>query len=253
MNNQAMSGRRMAGWAGLLAAPLGLFNIATFLSVTNGNTAALLDPSYALALPPSAQALFTASMIADTLGFYLLPAMLGGYLATCLPAEHRARAALAWPCLLVFAVLGILGALLQMAGLPALSAANAAGLPGAGAAWVAIANIAQNGLWWFEMLPFGIYALLCGSSLRAAKFGFGTLLIAGGVLGLLYWVLTIPGVDSVVPGAAMGAEAAGLFALLTILAWAFMTGWAVLRKDAGAADAIVLPNPLSQAEPAKQR
>jgi hypothetical protein len=249
MNTQAMSGRRIAGWAGLLAAPLGLFNIATFLSVTNGNTEALLDPSYALALPASAQALFTASMVADTLGFYLLPAMLGGYLATCLPAAHRARAALASPCLLVFAVLGILGALLQMAGLPALAAAHAAGIQGADAAWVAIVNTAQNGLWWFEMLPFGIYALLCGSSLRAAKFGFGTVLIAGGVLGLLYWVLTIPGVASVVPGAAMGAEAAGLFALLTILAWAFLTGWTVLRKDAGALDAAALASPLPQANP----
>lgn len=253
MKNQAMSARRMAGWAGVLAAPLGLFNIATFLSVTNGNTAALLDPSYALALPPSAQALFTASMIADTLGFYLLPAMLGGYLATCLPAEHHARAALAWPCLLVFAVLGILGALLQMTGLPALAGAHAAGLPGAGAAWVAIANTAQNGLWWFEMLPFGIYALLCGSSLRAAKFGFGTLLIAGGVLGLLYWVLTIPGVEGMIPGAAMAAEVAGLFALLTILAWAFMTGRGLLRTEAGATNVADLPSPLAQAEPAKQR
>ncbi|WP_218511720.1 hypothetical protein [Variovorax sp. dw_308] len=247
MNTQAMSGRRIAGWAGLLAAPLGLFNIATFLSVTNGNTEALLDPAYALALPASAQAVFTASMVADTLGFYLLPAMLGGYLATCLPAAQRARAALASPCLLVFAVLGILGALLQMAALPALAAAHAAGMPGAEAAWVVIVNTAQNGLWWFEMLPFGIYALLCGSSLRAAKFGFGSLLIAGGVLGLLYWVLTIPGVASVVPGAAMGAETAGLLALLTILAWAFLTGWTMLRKDAGALDAAALAKPLPQA------
>lgn len=232
MNTQAMSGRRIAGWAGLLAAPLGLFNIVTFLAVTGGNTAALLDPAFALALPSSAQALFTASMIADTLGFYVLPAMLGGYLSTCLPAEHRARAALAFPCLLVFAVLGVVGALLQMAALPALSAANAAGVQGAGAAWVAVVSTAQNGLWWFEMLPFGIYALLCGASLRAAKFGFGKLLIAGGVLGLVYWVLTIPGADRIVPGAAMAAEAAGLFALLAILAWAFLVGWGLLRKDA---------------------
>jgi hypothetical protein len=233
MNTRAMSGRRIAAWAGLLAAPLGLFNIASFLSVAGGNTAALLDPSYALALPPSAQALFTASMVADALGFYLLPAMVGGYLATCLPAEHRARAALAFPCLLVFALLGIVGALIQMAALPALSAAHAAGMAGAGAAWVAIVSTAQNGLWWFEMLPFGIYALLCGSSLRAARFGFGSLLITGGVLGLVYWVLTIPGAERLVPGAAKGAEAAGLFALIAILVWAFLVGWTLLRKDVG--------------------
>ena len=34
-----------------------------------------------------------------------------------------------------------------------------------------------------------------------------------------------------------------------ILAWAFLTGWTVLRKDAGALHAAALSNPLPQANP----
>ncbi|MGH6624481.1 MAG: hypothetical protein ACREBN_10935 [Burkholderiaceae bacterium] len=230
MNSQeTTSGRRIAGWAGLLAAPLGLFNLVTFMSVAGGDMTALIDPSFVFALPASSQALFTASMIADALGFYLLVAMLGSYLATRLPVEQSGRVAIALPCLLIFAILGIIGALVQMAALPALSALNAAGAVGAAPAWAAIAVAAQGGLWWFEMLPFALFALLLGPALRAAKVGFGRVLTVAGVLALIYWVLSIQGVAAL-PGAAMVAELCAFGALIAILTWALLTGWALLRK-----------------------
>ena len=127
------------------------------------------------------------------------------------------------------AILGIVGALVQMAALPALSALDASGAPGAGAAWGAIAYAAQGGLWWFEMLPFALFALVLGPSLRAAKFGFGRVLTVAGVLALIYWALSIEGVAGRVPGAAMVAELAAFGALIAILGWAFLAGWTTLR------------------------
>ena len=233
MNSQETTrGRGFAGWAGLLAAPLGLFNIVSFMVVAGGDMAALLNPSFALALPASSQALFTASMITDSLGFYLLPAMLGSYLGARLPPEQRGRVALALPCLVIYAILGIVGAVVQMAALPALSALNAAGVVGAAPAWAAIAVAAQGGLWWFEMLPFALFALLLGPALRAAKIGFGRVLTVAGVLALIYWVLSIEGVATL-PGAAIVAELAAFGALIAILAWALLAGWGLLRKETG--------------------
>ena len=229
-SGQAHSARRIAGWAGVLAAPFGLFNIISFLTVTGGNTEALLDPAFALALPASAQALFTVSMVVDALGFYLLPAMLALHLAGRVPAEHAARAALALPCILVYAVLGILGALLQMAALPALAAAQAAGVAGAASAWTAIVSVAQGGFWWFQMLPFAIAALCLGPSLRAAGFGFGRTLTATGLMSAVYWVLAFPGLAERVPAAGMAGELIGLVILLTVLAWCLFAGWRLLRK-----------------------
>jgi len=235
VKTQAMgAGHRVAGWAGVLAAPLGLFNIVSFMAVAGGDLPAFLNPSFALALSSSAQALFTASMIADAIGFYLLLAMLGSYLATRLPEEHGGRVALALPCLLIYAVLGIVGALVQMAALTALASPDATAAAGAGPAWTAIATAAQGGLWWFEMLPFALFALLLGSGLRAAKFGFGRLLTAAGVLALVYWVLSLPGLVALVPVAGMVGELAAFGALIAILAWAFLSGWALLRAQAGA-------------------
>ena len=112
---------------------------------------------------------------------------------------------------MIYAILGIVGALVQMAALPALSALDAAGTAGAGPAWGAIAYAAQGGLWWFEMLPFALFALLLGPSLRAAKIGFGRVLTVAGVLALIYWALSIEGVAGHVPGAAVVAELAGLW------------------------------------------
>ena len=230
---QAHSARRIAGWAGVLAAPFGLFNIISFLTVTGGKTEALLDPAFALALPASAQALFTVSMVVDALGFYLLPAMLALHLASRVPAEHAARAALALPCILVYAVLGMLGALLQMAALPALAAAQTAGLAGAASAWTAIVCVAQGGFWWFQMLPFAIAALCLGPTLRAAGFGFGRTLTTTGWMSLVYWVLSFPGLAERVPAAGMAAELIGLVILLTVLCWSLLSGWALLGKEDG--------------------
>ena len=46
MNTRAISGRRVAGWVGVLAALLGLFNIISFMAA-GGNMEGRLNPSLA--------------------------------------------------------------------------------------------------------------------------------------------------------------------------------------------------------------
>ena len=214
--------RVLAGWSGVVATPLALFTLWVFVSVSGGDPSRLVDAAHVLALPARAQALFADGMLADTLGYYLLPLILGGYLAARVD-----RGVIAVPLLTVYATLGVTGALLQAATLSPLSGL---GGPAAAAAWTAVAHAAQKGLWWFEMLPFALFALIVGPALVRARAGFGWLLVTAGGLLLLYWIFTINRVATAVPALALAGEAAGFCALLVIAGWTFLSGAELLRQ-----------------------
>lgn len=227
------SGRVVAGWAGVLAAPFGLLGVVGFMMAVDGDTAGMLQPAIALVKPAQTQAMFVAGMVADALGYYVLPLLMCGFLSACLPAQYAGRVAMARFCLALYAVFGISGALILMASLSPLStlyASGAGAAAGAAAAWSGIAHSVQNGLWWFEMLPFGLFAFLLGPALRVEGYGHGRVLMAAGSFALLYWLSAMPGLSAIVPAAGKVAELATFGTLSAILVWFLLAGRALLRS-----------------------
>ena len=220
-------GRQFAGWTALLAVPLGIFNIASFLAVTGGDIDGLFNGAKALSLSADAIRLFHWSMIADSLAWYLMTLVVGGYLWGRLRAGNGALIDIATLCLVVYATLGVVGCSIQAATLPVLASMHETGdatmKAATEASWVAVAQAAQHGIWWIQQLPSVFWALVVGAALRRDGKRHGWLLTISGVANLLFFL-------AIAFNAHKLGEVPALVALFSTLGWMAWAGISLLRE-----------------------
>lgn len=219
---------RHVGWLAIAAALFAVVTIVTSCAALGVDTDGLLVPATALQLSAPNQDLVYASMVADALGYYFLPAVVGAYFWGTLRTEHGPSADIATMCLIIYASLGLVGASINASTLPALSAAHskATGEEALAleASWLGVAYATQRGVWLFEMLPLSVWCLIAGSLLRTAAAANGRILQ---VVGACWGALFIFGLCRA-EGPALVAEALGL--VLTPV-WLFLLGRQMLKAN----------------------
>ncbi|NEX23561.1 hypothetical protein G3480_25330 [Thiorhodococcus mannitoliphagus] len=221
--------RRLAGWVAIVGALLAWSQIGLYMAALSGDLAVVYKPAVFLSLPAPAHDLFHASLVLDTLGFYLPFLVIGGYLWSVMREEHGALIDMAALCIVTYAVMGITGDALLFASVSPLAAMHAAGDPAvkaaSEAAWLALATGAQQGLWIMEGPVMGFWALVMGSAMRRSGKPYGLLLMLVGFCYAAVFVLGVLGVWSVV------AQFQLVFLVLLPL-WSLLTGIALLRQRA---------------------
>ena len=226
-NAENSRGRTFAGWTALLGVLLGIFNIASFLAVTGGDIDGLFNAAKALSLGADSIRLFHWSMIADSLAWYLMMLVVGGYMWGRLRAANGALIDIATLGLGVYATLGLVGTSIQAATLPVLASMHQAGdatmKAATEASWSAVAQAAQHGVWWIQQIPSVFWALVVGTALRRDGKRHGWLLTISGVANLLFF-LAIP-----IGKHALG-EVPALVALFSTLGWMAWAGISLLRE-----------------------
>ncbi len=221
--------RRLAGWVAIIGALLAWSEIGVYMAAVNGDLAAVYEPAVFLSLPAHAHDYFHASLVLDTLGFYLPFLVIGGYLWSVMREEHGALMDMAALCIVTYAVMGIAGDALLFASVSPLAAMHAAGdaavKAGTEATWLALASGAQQGLWIMEGPVMGFWGLVMGSAMRRAGRPYGLLLMAVGVCYASIFVLGVLGIWAV-------AQQFQLVFLILLPLWALLTGISLLRQRA---------------------
>jgi hypothetical protein len=221
--------RRLAGWVAIIGALLAWSEIGVYMLALGSDLALVYKPAAFLSLPTSAHTYFHASLVLDTLGFYLPFLVIGGYLWSVMRVEHGALIDMAALCIVTYAVMGIAGDALLFATVSPLAAMHAAGDPtvkaASEAAWLALATGAQQGLWIMEGPVMGFWALVMGSAMRRSGMPYGRLLMVVGICYAAIFVLGVLGLWTV-------AEQFQLVFLLLLPLWALLTGISLLRQRA---------------------
>jgi len=221
------NGRRLVGWVAIIGAVLAWTNIGLYMAAFGGDLTLVYQPALFLSLPAPAHSFFHASMVLDSLGFYLAFLVIGGYLWSLLRAEHGALIDMAALCIVTYVVMGIAGTSLQFASVSPLAAMHAAGDPAvkaaSEAAWLAIASGAQQGMWLMEGPVMGFWGLVMGRAMRASGMPYGRLLMVVGVCYAAVFIIGILNFWAV-------AELFQMVFLILLPLWALLTGIALLRQ-----------------------
>lgn len=219
--------RRLAGRVAIIGALLAWSQIAVYMVALKGDLAVVFEPAIFLSLPAPTHDYFHASLILDTLGFYLPFLVIGGYLWSVMRVEHGALIDIAALCIVTYAVMGIAGDALLFATVSPLAAMHAAGDPAIKVAsettWLALAKGAQQGLWIMEGPVMGFWGLVMGSTMWRAGKPYGRLLMVVGFCYGAVFVLGVLGLWSV-------TQQFQLVFLILLPLWSLLTGIALLRQ-----------------------
>ncbi len=223
------NGRRLVGWVAIIGAVLAWTNIGLYMAAFAGDLTLVYQPALFLSLPAPAHSFFHASMVLDSLGFYLAFLVIGGYLWSLLRAEHGALIDMAALCIVTYVVMGIAGASLLFSTVSPLAAMHAAGDPmvkaASEAAWLAIAAGAQQGMWLMEGPVMGFWGMVMGRAMRASGMPYGRLLMVVGACYAAVFIIGILNFWAV-------AELFQMVFLVLLPLWALLTGMALLRQGA---------------------
>jgi hypothetical protein len=230
MNPTTDKAQRFTAWSAILGGIFAYLNVTLAVMATGGDFAATLHGPTMLTLPTETRDLFRWAMFADVLGFYLPVLVIGGYLWHHFRPEAGALGDMAALAITVYAVLGVAGAAMQMAALQPLALLHAGGdgtvKAAAEAAWTAVANASQKGLWWAEGPLVLLWGTVVGSQLRQTGWGKPVqvlLKITGWSFGLFFVLGMFPGF----------ADLTKLVLMLVVLifpAWMLLFGWQLLRR-----------------------
>jgi hypothetical protein len=230
MNPTPDNARRFTAWSAILGGVFAYLNVTLAVMATGGDFAATLHGATMLAAPTETRDLFRWAMCADVLGFYLPVLVIGGYLWHRFRAEGGALGDMAALAITLYAVLGIAGAAMQMAVLDPLAHLHAGGdatvKAAAEAAWTAIANASQKGLWWAEGPVVLFWGTVVGSHLRRAGWGKPVLVllkITGWSFGLFFLLGMFPGFTDL-------TKLVLMLVVLIFPAWMLLFGWLLLRR-----------------------
>ncbi|WP_075795755.1 hypothetical protein [Massilia putida] len=170
-----MRAARFTAWTAIVGGLFAYTNVALVLMATGGNTEAILHGATMLALPTGTRDLFRWGMCADIVGFYLPVLAIGAYLWHRQREQTGAMGDMALLAILLYAVVGVAGASLQLAALHPLAQMYAGGnesvRAAADAAWTAIAQGSQRGLWWSEGPVVLFWGLVVGPQLGKEEWG----------------------------------------------------------------------------------
>ncbi|MBK5356571.1 hypothetical protein JFU37_29410 [Pseudomonas sp. TH41] len=223
----AANGRRLVGWVAIIGALLGWTTVGLYGAATGGDFSVVFKPEVFLTLPSQAHTYLHWAMVVDTLGFYLPFLIVGGYLWSLLRNEHGAIIDMATLCIVTYVAMGIAGASILFATVSPLAALHTAGdalnKAASEAAWLAVANAAQHGLWIMEGPVMGFWGLVIGKAMRASGMAYGRLLMVVGACYISAFFTGVLGLEEM-----EGIIQAVFFILLPL--WALLTGIALSRQ-----------------------
>ncbi|MFU7447617.1 hypothetical protein ACM73Z_20950 [Pseudomonas aeruginosa] len=180
MNANSNTSARLTAWSAILGGIFAYLNVGLMTAATNGDMAVTLLGASMLTLTAEARQLFRFSMFSDLLGFYLPLIAIGCYLWSTQRQEAGTKGDMAALAITIYVVLGLTGASLQLAAVNPLAQLHAAGdaatKAAAEAAWTAIANASQKGLWWCEGPLVLFWGLIVGAQLKKAGWSRSILL-----------------------------------------------------------------------------
>ena len=183
---------RFTAWCALVGGLLAYGSVALYLVLSGDDINMIFHGASMLSLAPDARELFRLSMLFDVIGFYLPLLVIGGYLWHAFRAEAGAIGDIAALAIVFYVTVGASGASIQLAALNPLAHLHAGGdesvMGAAEAAWTAIVNASQKGLWWIEGPAFLFWAFAVGNRLKAAHWGRSLLLKTVGVLYGFFFV-----------------------------------------------------------------
>ena len=185
------SATRLTAWVALIGGLFAYLNVALALMVSGMDTDMVYHGPTMLALSAEARDLFRWSMLADILGFYLPFLLIGAYLWRAFSEKAGVLGDAAAFAIVVYVLVGIGGAAMQQAALDPLAHLHAGGddsvRSATEAAWTAVANASERGLWWVEGPLILFWAFVVGHQLKAAGWGQSLLLrIVGCAYGLFF-------------------------------------------------------------------
>ena len=219
---------RFTAWCALVGGLLACANVALYLAACGGDTNMIFHGPTMLSLPPETRELFRLSLLCDVMGFYLPFLVIGGYLWHAFRVEAGALGDMAALAIVVYVIVGVSGATIQMAALNPLAHLHAGGdesvMSATEAAWTAIANASQKGLWWIEGPVLLLWAFVVGNRLKAAGWGQSLLLR---IVGLLYGLFFFFGYFADLGNITDLLETA---AVLVLPLWMLLFGWHLLRR-----------------------
>jgi hypothetical protein len=170
-----MSAARFTAWTAIVGGLFAYANVALVVTVTGGDTDLIFRGASMLALPAGMRDLFRWGMCADILGFYLPVLAIGAYLWHRYRERTGAMGDMALLAITLYTVVGVAGASLQLAALHPLAqlygGGNDAVRAAADAAWTAIAQASQRGLWWSEGPVVLFWGLVVGPQLGNEEWG----------------------------------------------------------------------------------
>jgi hypothetical protein len=226
-----MQAARFTAWTAIAGACFAYLNVALVLAATGGDTEMIFHGASMLSLPAESRDLFRWGMFADVLGFYLPVVVIAIYLRHAFRDRAGALGDMAAVAMVLYAALGIAGASLQMAALHPLAHLHAGGdeavKAAAEAAWTAVANGSQKGLWWAEGPVVLFWGLVVGKQLAQAGWNKPTLVllkIAGWCFGGFFVFGMFP-------------ELGGLMQIMLVVVvllfpfWMLLFGWQLLRRS----------------------
>ena len=224
----AANAARFTGWSALVGGLLAYANVALYFAVCGGDTNMIFHGPTMLSLAPETRELFRLSMLCDVTGFYLPLLVIGAYLWNAFRAEAGALGDLAALAIVVYVIVGVSGAVIQMAALNPLAQLHAGGdesvMGATEAAWTAIVNGSQKGLWWVEGPVFLFWAFAVGNRLKAANWGQSLLLR---IVGILYGLFFVFGYFADLGEITDLLETA---VVLILPLWMLLIGWQVVLR-----------------------
>lgn len=232
MSNDINKAARFTGWSAIVGGFFAYLNVALVLMVTGGDTEMIFHGASMLSLPPESRDLFRWGMFADVLGFYLPVLVIAGYLWHSFRNTAGALGDMAALAITFYTVVGISGAAVQLAALHPLAVLHAGGdetvRAAAEAAWTAIANASQRGLWWSEGPVVLFWGLVVGNQLKQA--GWGRPILA--LLKIVGWCFALFFLAGMFPELNELSKAMLIVVVLIFPMWLLMFGWQLLRRPA---------------------
>jgi len=235
MNQPSRNVARFTAWSAIIGGILAYLTMGLLLTATGSDSAMIVNGAAMLELPANLRELYRWSMIADTFGFYLPFLVIGGYFLHAFREELGALGTLVAFAIVLYVVVGVTGALTQAGIIHPLARLYAGGdqatRGAAAAAWTAVSNAAQNGLWWIEGPLVLFFAFIIANVLKKAGWG-GTILlkIAGGFYGLFFAFGFFPNLEEV-------SSTFEMIGVLVLPAWMLLFGWQLLRQSGTSVEA----------------
>ncbi|MCA8256891.1 hypothetical protein LGM89_26800 [Burkholderia sp. AU31624] len=228
MNATSRNVTRFTAWSAILGGILAYTNVGLSAMVTGSDAGMVLHGATMLALPPETRDVFRLSMLADVFGFYLAVLIIGGYFLFVFREELGALGNMIAFAIGLYAMLGISGAAIQLAVYHPLAHLYAGGddatRAAAAAAWTAIANGTQNGLWWCEGPLVLFWAPIAANQLKKTGWKGSILLkVVGWFFGLFFVFGFFPDLDDF-------SNVCEMVIVLALPLWMLLFGGQLLRR-----------------------